>query len=294
MHIAKSRGVHMVKIYKSNKGKLVLYLPFDVISALKLKENDEVDFFRMPNNAFLFAKKSDVTGLLLGAPQKLQDKQPEAQVSGIAAHLQPSDDEIAVLKKIDTIRYQNRTQENTLKILNEGEKKTLQRLMSDGFLARFKGQDGKEHFSIPKNIYDRFLMRKKPVAKGEPYNFSVPVAPRQQQSDSEGIAALEKNGFIVLQTEAEAGKISLDLEQSIRRGQVLGTRAFNKKFYIVLRQYFDRYSQPILKKLREKSCRASDLAKEIPMSEDGARSILYLLSENGDVSEKKRDVFTIA
>ncbi len=106
--------------------------------------------------------------------------------------------------------------------------------------------------------------------------------------------SLEKNGFLVLQTEAEAGRVSLLLEQSIRHGQILGTRAFNKKFYIVRRSYFDKNSGPILKKLREESDRVVELARELSIEEDGARAVLYLLSENGDVSEKKRDTFAIA
>ena len=285
----------MVKVYKSGKGKLVLYLPFDVISVLKLREDDEVDFFRMQNNAFLFAKKSDVAGLLMGSTQKEQ-RQP-AQEHGLwhsdagLSKQEPSSEEISVLKKIDTVRYENRTQENTFRILNESEKKVLQALMSEGFLAKFKGKDGREHFSIPKNIYDKFLMRKKPVAKGEPYNFVVPAS--SKQPEDEGTALLEKNGFVVIQTEAEAGRVSLALEQSIRHGQVLGTRAFNKKFYIVLRQYLDRYSPQILKRLRDRDYKVADLAKELQTEEEGIRAILYLLSENGDVSEKRRDIFTI-
>ena len=108
------------------------------------------------------------------------------------------------------------------------------------------------------------------------------------------VLSLEKNGFLVLQTEAEAGRVSLILETSIRHGQILGTRAFNKKFYIVRRTYFDKNSGGILKKLRENSYKVADLADELKIDEDGARAILYLLSENGDVSEKKRDTFTIA
>ena len=135
-------------------------------------------------------------------------------------------------------------------------------------------------------------MRKKPIAKGEPYNFSVPSA--SKQPEDEGVAFLEKNGFLVAPTEAEAGKVSLALEQSIRHGQVLGTRAFNKKFYIVLRKYFDRFAPQILKKLRDRNYKVADLAKELKTEEEGLRAILYLLSENGDVSEKKRDIFTIA
>jgi uncharacterized protein YaaQ len=279
---------------------LVLYLPFDVITSLKLKEDDEVGFFKTENRTFLFAKNSDITSMLQGntrqeepvRPKPAEAPAPRASVVGV--QYQPSPDELSVLKKIDTIRYENRTLENTMKILNDSEKRVFQRLVAKSSVVPFKGKDGKEHYSIPKGIYDRFLMRKKPVAKEEPYNFVVPKA--QAAPEDENVAELQNKGFIVLQTEAEASRVSLLLEQSIRHGQVLGTRSFskNREFYILLRSYFDRYAQSILKKLREESYRVSDLARELEMSEDGARGILCILAENGDVMEKKKEVFQIA
>ena len=278
----------------------MIYLPLDVTNALKLKEGDEVGFFKAENRSFLFLKNSDIVSMLQG-PAK-SDETAKAQKPAapfptspsVAMQYQPSPEELGVLRKMDTIRYENRTAENTLKILNESEKKVFQRLITNGAVARFKGKDGKDHYSIPKNIYDRFLMRKKPLDKEEPYNFIVPKVPKNPED--ENIVELQKNGFLVLQTEAEASKVSLLLEQSIRHGQVLGTRSFskNREFYILMRSYFDKHAQSILKMLREKSYRVSDIAKELEMSEDGARGILCILAENGDVMEKKKEVFCIA
>ncbi|MDE1850979.1 MAG: hypothetical protein KGH54_04280, partial [Candidatus Micrarchaeota archaeon] len=87
---------------------------------------------------------------------------------------------------------------------------------------------------------------------------------------------------------------SLALEGSIRRGQVLGTRSFNKKFYIILRTFFDRHGPKILKALKDGGMRVSQIASETGVDEDGIRAILYLLAESGDVSEKRKDFFTLA
>ncbi len=258
-------------------------------------------FFRADNRSFLFVKNSDVTSMLQSKAARQEEParaRPaellQSRSSAISMEYQPSSEELSVLKKIDTIRYDNRTQENTLKILSEPEKKVMQRLLSSSTVVQFKGKDGKDHYSIPKSIYDRFLMRKKPVSKEEPHNFIVPKVTKEPED--ENVAELQSKGIIVLQTEAEASKVSLLLEQSIRHGQVLGTRSFskNREFYILLRSYFDRYAQSILKKLRERSYRVSDIAKELNISEDGARGILCILAENGDVMEKKREVFQIA
>lgn len=289
----------IVKVYKSKNGKLVIYLPLDVISSLKIKDGDEVGFFKAENKSFLFLKNSDIVSMLQGQPRTEEAKPSKQAVSfapaSVAGQYEPSQEELSVLRKLDTIRYENRTQDSILKILNESERKTFQKLIANSAVGKFKGKDGKDHYSIPKSIYDRFLMRKRPPAKEEPYNFVVPRAAPQSGQD-ESIADLQKNGFLVLQTEAEASKVSLLLEQSIRHGQVLGTRSFskNREFYILSRAYFDKYAQSILKKLREKSYRLADLSKELNMDEDGARGILCILAESGDVMERKKELFSIA
>jgi hypothetical protein len=277
----------------------VLYLPFDVVNSLKLKEDDEVGFFKADNRSFLFAKNSDIISMLqAGLPKGEVLPRPMQRESSPAprqrAQYQPSSEELGLLKKLDTVRYESRTQDRISGMLNDNEKMVLQRLIESSTVVKFRGKDGKDHYSIPKSIYDSFLMRKKPLAKEEPYNFVVPKTTKLPED--EDVAELQSNGYVVLQTEAEASRVSLLLEQSIRHGQVLGTRSFskNREFYIMLRSYFDRYAQGILKKLRERSYRVADIAKELGLSEDGARGILCILAENGDVMEKKREVFQIA
>jgi predicted transcriptional regulator len=85
------------------------------------------------------------------------------------------------------------------------------------------------------------------------------------------------------------------LEDSIRHGQVLGTRSFsNKKFFIVTRQFLDRHIPSIFKMLREGARRTSEIAANENIDADAARAILYTLAENGDITEKKKDIFAIA
>ncbi len=286
-----THGNHMVKIYKYNN-KLAVYLPFDVVKALKLSENDEIDFFRMNENVFIFAKKADITPLLLGNTQ-LRTTAPVQQSP--SADL--SEGEISVLKKLDTLRYQQRTQDNVDKILNTEEKSTLSQLLKKRAVSVF-GPDkgGQKIYSISKGVYDRFLMRKRPQASA--------VATPQQQAENflppsgmtagledENVKKLETDGFIVLQTEAEASHVSSLLEDSIKHGQVFGTRAFNRKFYILLRSFLEKNSGQVLKELRGGDKRVSELVEKTGLPEGGVRAILYFLAEAGDVIEKKRDVF---
>lgn len=281
----------MVKVYRHNN-KLVIYLPFEVTEALKLSENDEVDFFRYNISSFLFAKKSDIVTLL--------------SRKGEVPTRRFSPEELGVLKKLDTLRYSDRTEENVEKKLSEAEMPVLKSLLGRKAVELFKSKKsgGILVYSIPKDVYDNFLMRKKPQRPAQ-YEARQPAqepgaqraafqALKESMPGNENVKKMEEQGFVVLPTEAEASSLSLALEESIRQGLVLGTRAFNKKFYIVLRQFFDQYSGKVVECMRSGKSRTGEIAESAGLSEDAARAILYLLAENGDVSERRKDQFELA
>ncbi len=295
-----------MKVYKSNN-KLAINVPFEVIKGLDLKEDDEVDFFRYSEKAFLFSKKSDVASMLMGKPaardqsaweaaREPSPREPEKRAP--AADI--SDSELAVLKVLDTLRYKQRTIEEVGKRLNAREKEILQGLIKKKAVVIFPANGSGGVYSIAKTIYDRFLMRK--GKKPQPHPQSditgpVKAEPRQHlsvSSESDLSRELKSAGFVVVTTEAEAAALSLTVEESIRRGQILGTRAFNRKFYISTRWFFNKHNDRILKSIGEGKGRVADIAKDAGLKEDGARAILYLLSEYGDVREKRRDFFAPA
>ena len=291
-----------MKIYKF-KDKYVVYLPFEVIKQLGLKGEEEVDFFKFSEKAFLFAKKEDITNLLMGTKSSISaGPAPVSQAESRSVSI--TQDEIVVLKKLDTLRYSNRTPTNVSKILNEGEKKILQGLINKKVVLVYKDKKDSP-YSIAKNVYDQFLMRKKELIKpAQQAKSSVqPVAKVQVVQkvaatpikiiENENVNKLETDGFVVLPTETEASSLSLALEDSIRSGKVLGIRAFNKKFYIVLRAFFDKNSGKVIKELKEGPKSVSEMVKATGLNEDGIRAMLYLLSEQGDVSERRKDTFTL-
>jgi hypothetical protein len=98
---------------------------------------------------------------------------------------------------------------------------------------------------------------------------------------------------VVIATEAEASAVSIALEASIRQGKVIGIRAFNKKYYIMLRSMFDRNSAKLLKELRDGPKPISELVKRTGLEEDALRTMLYVMLEQGDVSENRKDTFAL-
>ena len=175
------------------------------------------------------------------------------------------------------------------KILHELEEKKVVNLFSKG---------NSELYSISNDIYNKFLMRKQ--QKQEKALEKVEKRERNEISnlisniDDDNVRALEKDGFVVLGSESEASLLSTKLEESIRRGFVLGTRAFNKKYYIALRSFIEKNGPKLVAKMRDGKTRIEDLSRDAGISEEGARAVLYFLAESGEVSEKKRDSFYLA
>jgi bifunctional DNA-binding transcriptional regulator/antitoxin component of YhaV-PrlF toxin-antitoxin module len=307
----------MAKVYRSNN-KLIIAIPNDVVSALGIKEGDDLDFFEYVNSTYILAKKNDIVKLLAGS------REVQAQTQGTGKAVQEfkvqfskeaqsiSQAELAVLKKLDTMRYNDRTASKVNSVLNSSEKEILQLLIKRKIVSPFKKEGEKEmKYSIGKEVYDNFLYRKGKTAqpasaapspvKAKASSFkpqaSVQTASRawEQRLDNNAYTdMLEAKGYLVLSNEADAAMVSSALEESIRHGLILGTRAFNKKFYIGLRGYINKNASKILKLIDQKSMGISEIAEETGIEEDGIRTILYVLSESGDVTEVRRDIFRVA
>ncbi len=282
----------MVKVYKSRDGKeLIVYLPFEVVKKLGIENGDEVDFLKFNDKAFIFAKKADIINIATG-------KMPMGRQENVAAKGGSlTFAEIGVLKKLDTLRYPVRNIANVSKILNDTEEKILAQLLKKKIVSLYTDEKRKEElYSIPKNIYNSFLLRKKTeeantVKAAEPVKITQSAVLPNIENDN--ITKLEKDGYVVIATEAEASAVSIALEASIRQGKVIGIRAFNKKYYIMLRSMFDRNSAKLLKELRDGPKPISELVKRTGLEEDALRTMLYVMLEQGDVSENRKDTFAL-
>lgn len=234
----------MAKVYRSNN-KLIVAIPNDVVSALSIKEGDDIDFLEYVNNTYILAKKNDIVRLLSGQREtQAQTKGTDKVAQGFRT--QPgrgaqtvSQAELAVLKKLDTMRYNDRTASKVSSVLNATEKEVLQSLIKRNIVNPFKKEGEKEmKYSIGKEVYDNFLYRKGKMAQPAgpalatakaraPPRSQTPAqaAPRPWEQKLNGNDAytdlLESNGYVVLSNEADAAMVSSALEDSIRHGLVL-------------------------------------------------------------------------
>ncbi|MGC8652340.1 MAG: hypothetical protein ACP5UH_03780 [Candidatus Micrarchaeia archaeon] len=280
-------------MYKVNN-KLTVNLPFEVVNALELHDGDEVDFFKYSEKSFIVAKKNYVASLLTGAAAA---GKPDAEKSEL------SEGELELLKKLDTLRYGERTVSNVNSMLDNDEKTVLQKLIKEKYVVPFKKPGEQQYkYSIAKDIYDRFLFGKREKKEAqqkaaEEANIHEDTSTRGWESklmSNNYMEILESQGYIVLSNEAEAANVSATLEESIKQGLVIGTRAFNKKFYIALRGFLNRYAPKIVKLIEQRPMGAVEIAQKVGIEPDGARAVLYYMAETGDVTEVRRDIFKAA
>ncbi len=104
---------------------------------------------------------------------------------------------------------------------------------------------------------------------------------------------LETRGYLVIDREAEAKEASVALEKKIRGGEVFVVRGFDKKFYIVSRQFYSSFSPRIAKAIAGKQAAASDIAAGLKLNEQACTAILQIMKDQGEVIEKRRGVFEL-
>jgi bifunctional DNA-binding transcriptional regulator/antitoxin component of YhaV-PrlF toxin-antitoxin module len=278
-------------------------IPYEVVSTLGIKDGEEVDFFKYSDKYFLFAKKSDVVLKILGANENGEIKK-EVKNEKKYTEKNLETDELKVLKKLDTIRYNNRTKEYVKTIMNGNELNILQGLIRKKAVSIYKKEGENDYkYGISKDVYDKYLFGKRNEnideaikEKNEKVNdeakekgWEIKLREKNKYAD-----LLEVDGYLVLTNAADAEAASAQLEESIRHGLVVGTRAFNKKYYVAIKSFVTNNSQNILRLIEKKSMSVDEISAELHMDAEAVRTILYLLSESGDVTEMKKDIFRAA
>ena len=113
--------------------------------------------------------------------------------------------------------------------------------------------------------------------------------PRKIKASPEAIEFARK-GFAVLENEVEAKRLSGELEQFFKAGQVVGVRGFDKRYYLVSREFYGKASSLLLPALKKPLTLAA-AATQAKLPVNGCAAALAVLKEDGDVIEKTRGLF---
>jgi hypothetical protein len=243
-----------------------------------LSNLEEIELFSLKPGYYLLS-------IPIGQPAgQDQTAAPKTAKSGSA---KPGDDQIsdaesAVLAKLLSIRFEQRIPEHVNGILDKGELPVLAELERKGLVNVFKSAKYKEGVY---NISDRAYLL---AQKGKQPVFQPREAAPMQSNDLSNI--LKRQGFIVINDKNQARMLSESLSQEMKNGAVAGVKGFDNKFYIVTRTYLNQAQVAITKALTE-DLDAPSVAAAVKLDPDGCLAVLRIMSEAGEILEKKRGVF---
>lgn len=198
-----------------------------------------------------------------------------------------SEPEIAVLQKLMKIRFADRTPTHIEKSFSPLEQNVVRQLIKKNFIQVFFGKQYRKTgvYNISSEIYpyiERHISRQ--VAE-------KPSAPPQPPAYSE----LAKAGWLIISDLREAEQFSSQLKSSGFSANVKGIRGFDGRFYVAtMRFLYSAYEKikPLLQKKKE--MHLSEISQLSGLEPEAAMVVLHILSESGEIIEKKRDLYCLA
>jgi len=262
----------------------------------EMQTYDEVELFQLKDGYYL------VTLPLPNVAQSGADAKREGD--GRAQNkIVLSDAERSVLKKLLSIRFENRTPDHVASALSKDEGVVLKELEAKGFVNVFRGTKYKDGvYNISDGIYPILSGSAQGEHKEErpSENAANQRAPSQYpnahpangslQRISGSIAILNNQGYLVINDRNEERSLSEALAPRMKSGSVLGVMGFDGKLYIVTRDYFSK-AESLIRPILKEDMTVDSIAGSCRIDPDGARAVLRIMAENGDVIERRKGVF---
>ncbi len=183
--------------------------------------------------------------------------------------------EFELLKKLNSFKFENRIPSNVNKTLNKEEIEALNSLINKKIVTMYKGGKYKKTgvYSIAQSIYPKLI--NKPTEKKP--------------------AVFGKEEFLIIDNQGEAQKLSIKLKDEIKSGEVRGTRGFDGKFYITTKEFYEKHKNKLIKILEEhaKGLNVKDVSDKTKIPQNACLVILRLLDEDGEILEKRKNVFCL-
>ncbi|MCX8195240.1 MAG: hypothetical protein N3G22_04010 [Candidatus Micrarchaeota archaeon] len=221
-------------------------------------------------------------GAFLILPEGLLAR-PTAEKKREQAAPQLSEEEISLLRKLSLIKFENRTPAEVSQTLSSNEKKVLERLIERKLVEVFKG--GKYSQSGVYNLSDKaFSIAKEYSLKKKEEEQQTKIPPSSPEH-------LQKFGWMVLETEAEARNFGNNFAAKVRSGEVMGQRGFDKRFYFVTKGFLESKEKEVLSAVGKSEKSTDEIARQVGIEPDGCLALLVHLCESGEVMEKKRGLF---
>lgn len=182
------------------------------------------------------------------------------------------DSKIFGLLKAKTLS--ERVEGNFEKLLSKEETSRLNELVKEGKVLAFKLNE-----SYKKAVY------KLPEFKKESEAISAKDKLIEEYS-------LEQDGFLIAKNEERAKRLSQELSERIKNGEIKGIKSFDGNYYIVENALLEKYRAKTIGAFKEKkSLYLSEVSKILGISRTLAKIACDFLKEDGELLEKKKDLY---
>ncbi|MEM2974181.1 MAG: hypothetical protein QW112_00945 [Candidatus Micrarchaeia archaeon] len=206
-----------------------------------------------------------------------------------------SKDEVKVIDMLSAMKFAERTQENVNKVLGPVERKILAGLIEKGAVNLFRSQKYREGvYNIKDDVYSI-------IKKSKETTVAAPAAPERAQEkrsepaeETDPIRRLERQGYVVIDEQNEARRLSEEVASRGKKKDVIGIRGFDKKYYILKASFYSKNQQKVKSALKEGKKSVDQIAAETGLDRQACIGILALLNEAGDVVEKRKGFFILA
>lgn len=201
-----------------------------------------------------------------------------------------SQDETELINKLLSLKFAERTPTNVSRSLDFNENRVLSELIGKGAINLFKNPKYKEGvYNISDKVYA--LLKKEGTLEETTRGTGEK---KETQEETDPIKRLEKQGYIVVENEGEARRLSDELAAKIKRKDITGIRGFDKKYYILKMSFFVKNQLRVKNSLKAGKKSVDQISSETGLDRQACIGILTVLNEEGDVIEKKRGIFALA
>ncbi len=258
-------GDLIVRVYRV-ADNLACILPKGMVEKLKLQGGEEVDFYEIKPGVFTLVKKETVERML---KDEIGEVALPYEQKGLGM------EEMELLRKLNGIKFSERIPYNVNKKLSEREKEVLSKLIGKGAVMLYKGGKYSKTgvYEISNNVYALLKSQKSEAGEGTP----------EEQ--------LEKNGYAIVEDARDAEALCNKFEKEIRSGNIIGTRGFDKRFYVAKRSWFSGMIEKVRQSMKKGANNLADISRELKTGEPACAVVLEIMKDRGDAIEKRRGCY---
>ncbi len=241
-------------------GGLGIELPSNLVEELDIEEGQEIN---------LIPITKDVVVLVLGKKHRRGEL---------------TEDEMKLLKKLNSIKFSERTGKNISKKLTKDEMKLLYSLVKKGvviYMGKGKYKDQGGVYSITREYFQALRGTKRES---------------RTEKSNEYTDQLKKQGYLILTDQADAESTAMNLSDEIENGEVTALKTFDGKVIFATAELVNTLGGRIINILSKskRGMSIDTIANKLKVEPDKVRAVIEILRESGDVIEKRKGVYTSA